>query len=270
MTDRDGQFATLAQRSEGGARLSTLLEYPELSQPLPAGAPLPADFERSFPDVGIARIRRGPLSATLVLGGSSRFFALRYGDAVIEGVRFATAFFGKGQFVPDTAEKRGDGYVFRQSLEAPYYQPLSQKVTPETWGADARAAPAERGLPASSSRRRSPNCQRVSRPHPRGRHPRRAAGGRDLLSRGRQRSRLSRACARRPAATSCQRGTATYRAGANQIRFGPGDAPHEYVQVRGAEPKLPGRSVYITGFTPFDRTFVFEGAAAGIAAGHFG
>ena len=53
-------------------------------------------------------------------------------------------------------------------------------------------------------------------------------------------------------------GTATYRAGANQIRFGPGDAAHEYVQLRGAEPKLPGDSVYITGFTPFDRTVVFE------------
>jgi len=53
-------------------------------------------------------------------------------------------------------------------------------------------------------------------------------------------------------------GTATYRAGANQIRFGPGGAAHEYVQLRGAEPKLPGDSVYITGFTPFDRTVVFE------------
>ena len=123
--------------------MSTLLEYPQLSQPLPAGAPLPTDFERSFPEVGIARIRRGPLSATLVLGGSSRILSLRYGDAVIEGVRFATAFFGKGQFVPDAAEKRDSAYVFRQALEAPYYQPLSQKVTPETWGPTRARAPPE-------------------------------------------------------------------------------------------------------------------------------
>jgi hypothetical protein len=53
-------------------------------------------------------------------------------------------------------------------------------------------------------------------------------------------------------------GTAIYKAGANQIRFGPGDAAHEYVQVRGAEPRLPGENVYITGYTPFDRTLEFE------------
>ena len=49
-----------------------------------------------------------------------------------------------------------------------------------------------------------------------------------------------------------------YRAGQNEIRFGPGAAPHRYVQLRGAEPKLPGESVYITGFTPFDQTLTFE------------
>ena len=143
VADKNAQFATLAQRSEGGARLSTLLEYPQLSQPLPAGAPLPTDFERSFPEIGLARIRRGPLSATLVMGGSSRILSFRYGDAVVEGVRFATAFFGKGQFVPDAAEKRDSAYVFRQALEAPYYQPLSQKVTPETWGPTRARAPPE-------------------------------------------------------------------------------------------------------------------------------
>jgi hypothetical protein len=55
-------------------RLSTLLEYPELTQPLPAPQALPEDFETRFPQVGIAQIRRGPLSATLVMGGFSRFF----------------------------------------------------------------------------------------------------------------------------------------------------------------------------------------------------
>jgi hypothetical protein len=30
------------------------------------------------------------------------------------------------------------------------------------------------------------------------------------------------------------------------------------VQLRGAEARLPGLSVYITGFTPFDRTIVLE------------
>ena len=257
VTDRDGQFATLARRSEGGARLSTLLEYPELSQSLPEAAPLPTDFERTFADLGIARIRRGPLSATLVLGGSSRFFSLHYGNAVIEGVRFASAFFGKGQFIPDTAEKRGNVYVFKQSLEAPYYQPLSQKVTPETWG------------PTRAQRRQSEVCRLEQSAEvtamPNGFRVRLRAEGTagvplavEICCREGGTLEGCRAVAATPGSYVVPSGSATYRTGANQIRFGPGVAAHEYVQVRGAEAKLPGQSVYLTGFTPFDRTLAFE------------
>ena len=257
LNDRDAQFATLAKRSEGGARLSTLLEYPHLSQPLTDNAPLPTDFERSFTDIGIARIRRGPLSATFTLGGTSRILSFRYGDAVVEGVRFATAFFGKGQFVPDAAEKTDPAYVFRQALEAPYYQPLARNVTPETWG------------PTRAQRRQSEVCRLeqsaevVERPN--GFSVRLRAEGTagvplsvEICFREGGRLEGCRALRATPGSYVISAGTATYRAGANQIRFGPGAAPHEYVQLRGAEPKLPGDSVYITGFTPFDRTVVFE------------
>ncbi|MCX6636342.1 MAG: hypothetical protein NT090_14875, partial [Acidobacteria bacterium] len=53
-------------------------------------------------------------------------------------------------------------------------------------------------------------------------------------------------------------GLAVYRVGDHAIRFGPGAASHRYVQVRGAESKLPGPSVYLTGLTPFDHTIRFE------------
>ena len=257
LADRDGQFATLARQSEAGARLSALLEYPELSRPLPAAAPLPVDFERALPDVGLARIRRGPLSATLVLGGASRFFALRYGRAVIEGVRFATAFFGKGQFIADAGEKRGNSYVFTQSLEAPYYQPLSQTVTPDSW-AETRA-----------QRRQSEVCRLEQSAeiteHARGFRLRiRAEGTRgvplavEICLREGGTLQGCRAIRATPDAHVLPGGMATYTSGANQIRFGPGEAAHEYVQVRGAEPRLAGESVYITGYTPFDRTIEFE------------
>ena len=51
---------------------------------------------------------------------------------------------------------------------------------------------------------------------------------------------------------------ATLRVGSDQIRFGPGRADHQYTQVRGAEAKLPGRSVYLTGYAPFDHTMEFK------------
>ena len=47
-------------------------------------------------------------------------------------------------------------------------------------------------------------------------------------------------------------GVAKYTVGNDTIQFGPGFAAHRYVQVRGAEEKLSGRSVYLTAYTPFE------------------
>jgi hypothetical protein len=49
-------------------------------------------------------------------------------------------------------------------------------------------------------------------------------------------------------------GEGRYRVGNDVITFGPGAADHTYTQIRGALPKHPGSSVYLTGFTPFQRT----------------
>jgi hypothetical protein len=55
-----------------------------------------------------------------------------------------------------------------------------------------------------------------------------------------------------------QKGYGVYRVGNDAVRFGPGAGAHMYTQVRGAEPKLDGPSVYLTAFTPFDHTLEFE------------
>ena len=162
--DGDGQFAALARQVElASARLSTLLEYPDLLESLPPSAPLPSDFERVLPAIGIARIRRDIRSATLILGGSSRLVTYRHGDAVIEGIRFATSFFGKGQFVPTDAGKQGPAFVYRQSLEAPYYQPIGEQVTAASWARRSRPSSAVRGGSARAVSRDSRNGQRPNR-----------------------------------------------------------------------------------------------------------
>jgi hypothetical protein len=258
VTDKDGRLATLAARAASeGARLSTLLEYPELSQPLPSQLPLPEDFEQTFNELGIARIRRGPLSATLVLGGSSRFFTLHYGNAVMEGLRFATSFFGKAQFIPQTAAKRGGTYEFRQSLEAPYYQPFAEKVTTGNW------------TESRTRRRQSEVCRLEQSADVTGvrngfRVRLRADGTRgvplaiELCFREGGQLNGCRPIPDAPGTFLLEQGRGTYRAGGQEIRFGPGGAPHRYVQLRGAEPRLPGLSVYVTGFTPFDGTILLE------------
>lgn len=256
--DGDGQFAAMAREAaEEGIRLSTLLEYPELSAPLPASAPLPDDFERPFPQLRIVRIRRGALSATIVLDGSSRLLTLRRGGAVMDGVRFATSFFGKGQFVPDAAEKRGGAFHLSQSLEAPYYQPVAQVVTPETW---ASIRPTRRQSEINRLRQSAEITETSS-----GFGVRVRAHGTDgvplAIEIGFREGGGLEGCDPVPGSPGSfllARGTGVYTAGKARIRFGPGSAPHRYVQLRGAEPKLPGQSVYITGYTPFDRTLTFE------------
>jgi hypothetical protein len=258
--DGDRQLAGLARdlRAEH-ARLSALLEYPELAGSLPEAAPLPTDYEKMFPLAGLARVRRGAMDATMVLSGNSRFFSARKGGAVIESVRFATSFFGKGQFVPETTVKQNGAYVFRQSLEAPYYQPLlpPQKVTAKNWA------------PLREKRRKSQVCRLAQSAT-----VTEQAGGFDVRfeARGTDGVPLAieitlreggelRGC--RPAphvdgAWILDRGQASYRIGGTELRFGPGGAPHLLTQLRGAESRLPGVSVYLTGYTPFDGTMRFE------------
>ena len=257
--DQDGQFAALARNLSGSARLPTLLEYPELAGALPAAAPLPEDYERVFDIMGLAHVRRGKRDATMVLHESSRFFSARNGGAVVNAVRFATSFFGKGQFVPASGGKSGDTYVFRQALEAPYYQPLApaRTVTYQNWGA------------LRAERRQTQVCrlaQSAVVTEKRGGFEIR------LQSNGTPGVPLAveislreggtlEGCRPAPHAEGAfllEKDFAAYRAGGDTIRFGPGAAPHLLTQLRGAEPKLPGQSVYITGYTPFDHTLVFE------------
>ena len=258
VTDRDGQLAGMAREaSVQGARLSPLLEYPELSAALPSSRPLPEDFEKPFPEVGIVRVRRGPLSATLMLTGSSRLLTLRHGGAVMEGIRFATSFFGKAQFVPEAGEKRDGSWHLRQSLEAPYYQPLPQEITTKTW---ATTRPQRR----QSEINRLEQSAEITEIRGGFRVRVRAHGTNgvplaiEIGFRAGGRLEGCREIPGSPGSFLLERGTGVYTAGGSRIRFGPGHAPHRYVHLRGAEPKLPTLSVYITGYTPFDQTITFE------------
>ncbi len=206
VADRDGVFATMARQAADGVRLSALLEYPELSQPLPASQPLPSDYEKIFSEIGIARIRRGPLSATLALGGSSRVLSLRYGDAVVEGVRFATSFFGKGQFVPLTGAKEGSAYLLPPVARGAVLSTAGADDHARHVGADAARAAADRDQSPRAGRRGHRNEVRVSGSRERPLAP--------LAFRSRSRSpfatvavsRAARPCRERPAVTCWRAG----------------------------------------------------------------
>ncbi|MDQ1258010.1 MAG: hypothetical protein QG656_2618, partial [Candidatus Hydrogenedentes bacterium] len=124
--DGNGVYASmLAPLEPGHCSLATLMEYPDLQKDLPAPAPIPEDYEKDYSLAGITRIRRGKTSATILHKGNSRWITLRRGDAIINAVRFACPFFGKGQFVPASFEKRDGGFYFTQRLGGRYLQPIT-------------------------------------------------------------------------------------------------------------------------------------------------
>ena len=255
--DRDGRFLEIAERfTPANASLPALMEYPEINGPLPAAGAPPSDFEKELRELGVVRYRRGETSAT-ILNDNATFFTLRHGAAVIESVRFATAFFGRGQLAPQTYSKSGADWVLEQNLEAPYYQPLEPpgKVTPANWSS------------LRSQRRTSQIChlrQRCAISETRsGFKLRIQSDGTDGVPAAieihlRDGGELAGCDPAVQGISFLSSGFATYSAGGRRIRFGPALHQHNYTQIRGALPKQPGTSVYLTGFTPFDHTIEFE------------
>jgi len=240
--------------------LTQIMLEPELVKLQGAVAPVPDNYEKLFPRMGVARIRRGLTSATIFTQQNPTFFSLRRGDAVINAVRFATGFFGKGQFKPTEFVQRDGAYVLTQSLEGPYYQPFSpgrridmtfdetreqrpkSQISKLTQSAEIRETPQGFSLRLRANGTTDVpltieiNCREevsldgvdevapdVYRPH--------AGAGRISISRG-----------------------------AQVIRISPLVAEHKWYAVRGAENKLPGPSIFLTSFTPFDVTLNFETA----------
>ena len=260
--DGNGLYASMLKPLEPeNTQLAMLMEYPELQGSLPAAAPIPAEYEEDYPLSGISRIRHGKTSVTIMHKANSRWISIRHGQAVINAVRFASAFFGKGQFVPKSFEKREDGFHFRQEIEACYYQPLTDPkylpVDHKTWGR------------VKMNRERTENCRLVYDGHIRettqgfeisiGAH---GTGGVPLavevnLREGGELSGVLDA-PHVAQAFLLKNGFAEYQMGTDIIRFGPGRCEHGYVQVRGADAKLPGPSVHVTGYTPFQHTLTFQ------------
>ncbi|MFM9030807.1 MAG: hypothetical protein ACKOTF_09020 [Opitutaceae bacterium] len=248
---------------EASLELISFLSEPEFRRPLPASAPLPKDYSRLFSYSSLARVRRGDRSGT-ILAGNTTLFSYRHRSAALEAVRFATAFFGKGQFTGDTIEAREGGYVVRQSLEGPYFQPLTKEQIAD--GEHTKMAPngtlanSGRALRARSNISKLEASVNVTEKDGRFRL--------EFLIEGTSEVPVAIELAFRqggnlhgvdplPGVTDAyllRSGKGRYESGGDVIEFGPGRVEHTYTQVRGASPKWDGLSVYLTGMTPFRAT----------------
>jgi hypothetical protein len=273
LRDGDGRFAAMARQIERHARpqltgeLAAFLTEPELKRPLPADAALPTDYAKVFSYSNLARIRRGAISGT-VLAANTTLFSFRKGNAALEAVRLASAFFGKGQFASDDLIVRDGRYVLRQKLEGPYYQPFSAEQIAS--GEHVRMAP--NGTLAADSRaaRAQSNVQHyealveVTESNGKFTLAISIAGTADVpvalelaFRHGGKLEGVEPVAGLKDAYLLAQ-GTGRYSVGGDTIEFGPGHTEHRYTQVRGALPKWDGQSVYLTGFTPFNLTLAIS------------
>ena len=268
--DNNGQYAAMARQIEQtaadqlGYMLAVFLTEPDLRRPLPPDTPLPTDYARVFPHSKLARIRRGPVSAT-ILADNSTFFSMRKGRAALESIRLASAFFGKGQFVAEELKSEGNRLVLRQKLQGVYFQPLTREEMAANGGKVMMAPNGTLAIGQNAPRELSDiqNLETtVTVQENAGRFElaiaitgtERVPVAVELAFRHGGKLRGVEPLPEVRDAYLLRDGIGEYVYEDQVITFGPGHTAHVYTQVRGAVPKWDGQSVYLTGFTPYHAT----------------
>ena len=260
--ENNGQFTAMEQlvRSAALDRLTHWLGYfledNMLTKSLPKATPLPKNYLKVFSHSNLVRIRRDKSDATII-GKNPIFFTFYKGDAVLEGIRLASAFFGKGQFQTSMIEKEEENFILAQFLSAPYYQPYPEDEIPDDGDWDK--------MPRSN--REQSEIQKLFTQI----IVKEVKSGHfdiDISIEGTDNVPLTIELGFRkngvlsgveeledvPDSFLLKEVYGSFTYNGHTIRFGPGVADHQWTQLRGALPKLNASSVYITGFTPFHHT----------------
>lgn len=238
--------------------LDYFLEDPALWAELPPNKPLPTSYVKEYAKSGLVRIRRDRWDAT-ILSANPVWLTFHKGNAILQGIRVAASFFGKGQFQTEQVVKQGDGWVLTQSLEGPYFQPYP----PESIASDGDWEKMPR------SNRKQSEIQRLQtqvtiRETQHGISTHIQITGTDgvpvalelIFRPGGTFTGVTKHPTKENAYLLTESGI--YTCQNDTITFGPGKALHKNVQLRGALPAMDAPTVYLTGFTPFEHTLAFS------------
>ena len=262
--DKDETFASMTediQSLELGKLLFWLgyfLEDSFLLKSLPDSEPLPKSYLKEFYHSDLVRIRRGNIDAT-ILGANPIFFTSFKGNAALEGVRVASAFFGKGQFKAQSMERSGITVILTQKLIGPYYQPLELSEIPE----DGDGWQVPRMKRKQSEVQEQETVVEIEE------------GGEGFIitisvsgtdnvpvalefafRKGGRFNGLEKVKGIENAYLATEGKMMNYTYGSDTITFGPGIREHAWTQLRGALPKLDADCVYFTAYAPF--RIIFE------------
>ena len=292
--DQNRQFAAAArlaeqiglEHAEDKIPLIQFLEEPLYCRKLPEPELLPTYYSRYFSNSALARIRRGEISAT-VYGGSDwplgaasglasnpSFLTFRKGKAVLDSVRLLPVFFSEGAFRSSGMQVQGNRYSLRQDLHVGYYQPLPKHLRNPQGDYPLTSAGNRFWSKMNFPQRPMSNIQtleqRVTVTERSGAFELAfEVGGHDRVPVAieftfRRDGELEGAEPGeiRKDVYFLREGTGRFRVGDDVITFGPGQADHEIIRAeaawydtnqRGSQPDH--YRVYITGITPFRKTF---------------
>ncbi|MBI1343328.1 MAG: hypothetical protein GC171_10390 [Terrimonas sp.] len=258
LLDNNSQYAAMCRLIEKSCfsklvgSLDALLEDASLWKELPAASPLPISYARAFPYSGVVRIRRDRWDAT-ILSNNAGWLTFHKGDAVIQGIRIAASFFGKGQFQSSDIRKVGESWILYQQLEGVYYQPYPKdQIDPE---GDLSKMP--RSNRSKSEIQHLETEIKITET---------AKGiSVDIEMKGTDAVPVTLELIFRPGGefTGVQPHatkenaflfsgpSGTYTQGKDTIYFGKGVLAHKAIQLRGALPAMEAPTVYLTGYTPF-------------------
>ncbi|MEO5998404.1 MAG: hypothetical protein ABIN89_16740 [Chitinophagaceae bacterium] len=261
LIDNDGEMAAMCRIIENTSlpkltdTMNYFLEDPSLWKELPGSKPLPVSYVKSFPFSGVVRIRRNQWDAT-ILANNPGWFTFHKTNAVLQAMRIAASFFGKGQFQAETVEQVGDKWVLTRKLEGPYFQPFPKDKIP----GDGDMAKMPKSQRQQSNVQYLETIVTISE----------ANNGIsvDIDVKGTDGVPVSMELVFRPGGIfngvqahhtekdawlfSGEKGG--YTVNGNTLQFGPGKMLHKGIHLRGALPPMDAPTVYLTGFTPFKHT----------------
>jgi hypothetical protein len=255
--DNDGQMAELCRIIEKknpkvvNGKLIDILQDEMLWKNLPISKPLPTSYAKAFPYSGVARIRRNDWDAT-ILSNNAGWLTFHKEKVMLQAMRVASSFFGKGQFQSTEIVQKGDAWVLSSSLEGVYYQPYPVDKIPGDgdWSKMPKANRTQseiQRLNTVITIKETNNGLEV-----------------DIDITGTDHVPVSLELVFRPGGvfsgleevipnqTYVLKGKEGKYSVENQsISFGPGKAEHRRYNLRGGLPAFNAPSAYITGTTPF-------------------
>ena len=236
--------------------ISELLEDPIFKKDLVSPSKIPDDYFKRFSYSGVFRIRRGDADIS-VIERNPTFLSFMKGSAVLQSIRMASAFFGsRGQFVSEQAELVGNKIILTKSVTHGYYQPFPEekRIGDGDWTKMPRSQ-------RSMSELQTMNYQvEISETNGKVTIDMEISGtpyvpvSIEMSFRSEGNLQGVDVDKNLGDAYFLDSGYGQYTHGTDMIKFGPGVCQHKWAEIRGMLEKQDGKSVYLTGYTPFKHT----------------